>query len=52
MKFKFADKGEMIDACCDFAYSMPYFDESNIELMIKSRYYADEFDQEKIKTIS
>ena len=52
MKFKFADKEEMIDACCDFSNNMPYFDESNIDLLIKSTYYADEFDQEKIKKIS
>lgn len=47
MRFKFASKEEMIDTCQGLAYSLPYMGESNIDLLVKSDYYADDFDKEK-----
>jgi len=43
LRFKFLDKSEIIDACQGFAYSLPYFDESNVELLVQSDYFANEF---------
>ena len=42
----------MIDVCQNMSYGLPYYDESNIDLLVKSDYYADEFDKEKTKKIS
>ena len=50
MKFKFLDKGETIDTCEELASCMPYFNDDDVELLIKQKYVADQFDKDKVNT--